>query len=144
MNKVSDEWFDDHLMDDTAVVTPNKSSSSFDENDLFTSIKFDPTAEYDDANNETNPKHLPNDLDRNCKRPPEDKVQNLKRPPEDLVKEFAEGFAVSKNLHDNVNRPPGDLYDNNNLKDEAEDIVRSAEDDNGLIFAPSCVAQCFL
>jgi hypothetical protein len=38
MDKVSDEWFDDHLINDTAVVTPNKSSSPFDENDLFTSI----------------------------------------------------------------------------------------------------------
>ena len=141
MDEVLDEWFDDHLMDDTAVVTRNKSSSPFDENDLLTSIEFDPTDGDHDANNETNPKHLPGDLDGNCKRPPKDKVQNLKRPPKDLVKEFAEGFAVSKNLHDNVNRPPGDLYDDNNLKDEAEDIVRGAEDDNGLIFAPSCVAM---
>ena len=34
MDEVSDKWFDEHLMDDTDVITPTKTGSPFEENNV--------------------------------------------------------------------------------------------------------------
>ena len=122
MDEVSDEWFDEHLMDDTNVITPTKTGSPFEENIVASS--FDVNDEATDS---------------------EGTEANRKRPPEDLVMEYnAQRATVNQNsLKENVVPPSDELSDENSHSVEGVNDIVPASDDNGLIFAPSCSAKCF-
>ncbi len=120
MDEVSDEWFDEHLMDDTDVITPTKTGSPFEENIVASS--FDVNDEATDS---------------------EGTEANRKRPPEDLVMEYnAQRATVNQNsLKENVVSPSDELSDENSHSVEGVNDIVPASDDNGLIFAPSCSAK---
>ena len=86
-----DKWFDEHLMDNTNVITPTKTGSPFEENIAASSFDdndelFEPTELNDDAFDS------------------EGTETNRKRPPEDLVKEYNSQRATGNqnSLKENV------------------------------------------
>ena len=95
MNEVSDEWFESHLMDDCAIVTPAKSE----------------------------------------KRSHNKKMKSLGEPTkkDDVPGVFPKSDVTFPMLCQSIDdrKPP------------PEDIVPQTQDDNGLIFGPSCVGRCF-
>ena len=142
-DEVNDVYFDAHLMDDTAIVTPSNSTRKMNKRPVGKS----------------------GDHVADLKRPPEelfaDEKADLKRPPEELIADEKKNkFGQAEKANVGSNDPKvGDLkcppQKEKKAKDESDDesylhVLEGDEkpkqdkDDNGIIFAPSCSQFCFL
>jgi hypothetical protein len=119
MNEVSDECFEDHLMDG---VTPAKSANHSKKKD-----KKEPTVK--------------NDLDI--------PMYDRKPPPESIVQMESTKDTLCQDVDDGKLPPPPKLPAFQDRKPPPEGIGDETvspptQDDNGLIFGPSCIGRCFI
>ncbi len=121
-------------------------SGYFSEDDL-------PVEEMDEVSDEWFMSHLMDDTDTDTPAKHDDcshkKVvtkKNVDKPlPEDVLGVFPKSYVTKK---DERKPPPEDLVpllpqSRDDRKPPPEDIVPETQDDNGLIFGPSCVGPCF-